>query len=308
MAASAGRPRGADGGVRARRVEELVRVYREHNEPLHDELECCAGMVDVLDGCTPRGGGSASSRPSGARPSSSRSRGCRSGTTSTSSSAATRPSGRSRTRSRSCSRSTGSARPEDAAYVGDSPFDMQAAQAGGLYAVGVTWGGIHDREALARRRRRRRHAGGAACRSSDATRAAELRDLLNRWSYEYHVLDEPSVEDATYDRALRRARRARARAPRARHARLADPARRRAAVRRFRKVRHLVPMGSLEKVTTDEALVKWADDVRKRLDSRRAGRLRDRAEDRRPRDQPHLRERRLHARRDARRRRSRART
>ena len=34
---------------------------------------------------------------------------------------------------------------------------------------------------------------------------------------------------------------------------------------RFQKVRHLEPMGSLEKVTTDEALLKWADDVRKRL-------------------------------------------
>src|SRR5215471_17361050 len=29
-------------------VDELVRVYREHNEPLHDELEACAGMEDVL--------------------------------------------------------------------------------------------------------------------------------------------------------------------------------------------------------------------------------------------------------------------
>src|SRR6185369_1755035 len=36
---------------------------------------------------------------------------------------------------------------------------------------------------------------------------------------------------------------------------------------RFQKVRHLAPMGSLEKVTTDEALLKWADDVQKRLDS-----------------------------------------
>src|SRR5439155_203859 len=36
---------------------------------------------------------------------------------------------------------------------------------------------------------------------------------------------------------------------------------------RFSKVRHLTPMGSLEKVTTDEGLAKWADDVRKRLDS-----------------------------------------
>ena len=64
-------------------------------------------------------------------------------------------------------------------------------------------------------------------------------------------------------------------------------------------------MGSLEKVTTDEAVVKWADDVRKRLERGCGGRLRARAEDRRPRDQPHLRERRLHARRDARRRRGR---
>src|SRR6201989_3467138 len=30
------------------RVEELVRVYRAHNEPLHDELEACLGMEDVL--------------------------------------------------------------------------------------------------------------------------------------------------------------------------------------------------------------------------------------------------------------------
>ena len=34
---------------------------------------------------------------------------------------------------------------------------------------------------------------------------------------------------------------------------------------RFQKVEHLTPMGSLEKVTTDEALEKWAEDVRKRL-------------------------------------------
>jgi DNA ligase (NAD+) len=34
--------------------------------------------------------------------------------------------------------------------------------------------------------------------SSD--RAAELRGLLKRYSYEYHVLDEPTVSDAEYDR------------------------------------------------------------------------------------------------------------
>jgi DNA ligase (NAD+) len=36
---------------------------------------------------------------------------------------------------------------------------------------------------------------------------------------------------------------------------------------KFQKVRHLSPMGSLEKVTTDESLLKWAEDVRKRLGS-----------------------------------------
>jgi pyrophosphatase PpaX len=35
------------------------------------------------------------------------------------------------------------ARAEDAAYVGDSPFDVAAARAAGVYAVAVGWGGIH---------------------------------------------------------------------------------------------------------------------------------------------------------------------
>jgi len=40
------------------------------------------------------------------------------------------------------------ASPEDAAYVGDSPFDLQAARAAGMGSVGVTWGGIHSRGRL----------------------------------------------------------------------------------------------------------------------------------------------------------------
>jgi pyrophosphatase PpaX len=35
-------------------------------------------------------------------------------------------------------------RPEDAAYVGDSPFDVGAARAAGVFAVAVSWGGMHD--------------------------------------------------------------------------------------------------------------------------------------------------------------------
>ncbi len=40
------------------------------------------------------------------------------------------------------------ATPEQAAYVGDSPFDVRAAKAAGMFMVGVTWGRIHDRDAL----------------------------------------------------------------------------------------------------------------------------------------------------------------
>jgi pyrophosphatase PpaX len=38
--------------------------------------------------------------------------------------------------------------PAEAAYVGDSPFDIQAAKAAGAFAVAVGWGGIHTDETL----------------------------------------------------------------------------------------------------------------------------------------------------------------
>ena len=40
--------------------------------------------------------------------------------------------------------------PADAAYVGDSPFDVRAAKAAGMLAVAVGWGGIHADETLRR--------------------------------------------------------------------------------------------------------------------------------------------------------------
>jgi len=98
-------------------------------------------------------------------------------------------------------------------------------------------------------------------------RASELRDQLNRWLYEYHVLDDPSVDDATYDRAfdellaLEEANPELV-TPDSPTQRVGAP-----ASDKFQKVRHLQPMGSLEKVTTEESILKWADDVRKRLDS-----------------------------------------
>jgi pyrophosphatase PpaX len=131
------------------RVDELVRVYRAHNEPLHETLECCAGIDAVLAQLKDEGrrlgivtakrrltvdlafarlpiehffdvvvGGDETERhkPDPAPLLLALERlGVEAG---------------------------------DAAYVGDSPFDMQAARAAGLSAVGVSWGRIHGREAL----------------------------------------------------------------------------------------------------------------------------------------------------------------
>ena len=38
--------------------------------------------------------------------------------------------------------------PARTAYVGDSPFDIRAAKAAGMFAVAVTWGRIHGRSRL----------------------------------------------------------------------------------------------------------------------------------------------------------------
>ena len=101
--------------------------------------------------------------------------------------------------------------------------------------------------------------------SDPAVRAAELRDLLNRASIAYYVDDAPVMDDAAYDAlydelvALETEHPALV-TPDSPTQRIGAP-----LSDRFQKVRHLSPMGSLDKVTTDEAIVKWAADVRKRL-------------------------------------------
>jgi pyrophosphatase PpaX len=130
-------------------VDELVTVYRAHNEPLHDELVCCPGMEDVLVRLKDEGrrlgivtakrrqtvelafakipiehlfetvvGGDETERH---KPDS---------------------------EPLQLALERLSAKPEEAAYVGDAPFDVQAAKAAGVFAIGVTWGGIHSRERL----------------------------------------------------------------------------------------------------------------------------------------------------------------
>ena len=132
------------------RVEELVRHYREHNGPLHAELTECPGMLDVLAALKREG----------------------------------RKLGVVTAKRKATVQLAFASIPElgthfdvvvgaddterhkphpdpllfalgllgetagRAAYVGDSPFDVQAAKAGGLSAIAVTWGGIHPRERL----------------------------------------------------------------------------------------------------------------------------------------------------------------
>jgi pyrophosphatase PpaX len=131
------------------RVDELVRVYRAHNEPLHDTIVVCEGMDGVLEEL--------------------RGRGHRLGIVTAKRRATVDLAfarvpiehlfdvvvGGDETSEHkphpaplllALERLGAEAR--DAAYVGDSPFDMQAANAAGVHAIGVSWGRIHGPEKL----------------------------------------------------------------------------------------------------------------------------------------------------------------
>ena len=100
---------------------------------------------------------------------------------------------------------------------------------------------------------------------TDEARIAELRDRVDYHLYRYHVLDEPEISDAEFDRlwdellALEREH-PELQTPDSPTQRVGAP-----PSDKFEKVEHPTPMGSLEKVTTDEQLEKWHADVVKRL-------------------------------------------
>jgi pyrophosphatase PpaX len=130
------------------RVDELIAVYRAHNEPLHAELAPCDDIVDVL----PR-----------------LAEGRRLGVVTAKRTATVALAWEAVPIDRYFDVVVGwedterhkpdpdpvlealrrlGARPEEAAYVGDSPFDVRAAKAAGVFAVAVGWGGIHDEARL----------------------------------------------------------------------------------------------------------------------------------------------------------------
>ena len=133
------------------RVDELVRVYREHNVGLHDGLACCVGMEDVLTRLKDEG------RRLGVVTAKWRS--------SVQLAFDRLPierffdvvvAGDETERHKpdpdpillALDRLRAPA--DESVYVGDSPFDIRAAKAAGAHAIAVTWGRMHPRERLER--------------------------------------------------------------------------------------------------------------------------------------------------------------
>jgi pyrophosphatase PpaX len=135
--------------IDADHAAELVRVYREHNEPLHEELEAFEGVAELLERLHGEGRRlgivTAKRRP-------------------TVQLAFDRLELESWFDAVVCREQTEhgkphpepvlraleilDATPADAAFVGDSPYDMGAGLAAGVFTVGVSWGGIHGRALL----------------------------------------------------------------------------------------------------------------------------------------------------------------
>ena len=130
-------------------VDELVRVYRAHNEPLHDELEACAGMESVLVRLHEEGrrlGVVTAKRRSTVELAFARVPLAHLFETIVGGDETERHKPDPEPLLLAAKRM--GANPAETAYVGDSPFDVMAAKAAGMHAIAVTWGRIHDRARL----------------------------------------------------------------------------------------------------------------------------------------------------------------
>jgi pyrophosphatase PpaX len=134
------------------RVEELIEVYSAHNAGLHDELQPCVGILDALAQLSAEGRRmavvTAKRRTTLALafevlPELRRFFDVTVGAEDTA-----RHKPNPDPLLLALERLGASA--DDAVYVGDSPFDIQAAKAAGVGSVAVTWGRIHSRERLER--------------------------------------------------------------------------------------------------------------------------------------------------------------
>lgn len=93
----------------------------------------------------------------------------------------------------------------------------------------------------------------------------ELRSKLDQWNYEYYVLDDPSVSDAVYDKAMQRLI-----ALENLYPQLKTPNSPSCRVggyvsEKFEKIRHLKPMMSLSNAFSDDDLLKFDADIKKEV-------------------------------------------
>lgn len=131
------------------RVDELVRVYSEHNAPLHAELVACDGMTELLEDLKTQGrrlGIVTAKRRKTVQLAFDTVPIAHLFDVVVAGDETERQKPHPEPLLRALAQLTADS--ETAAYVGDSPFDMQAAKAGGLAAIAATWGRIHNRERL----------------------------------------------------------------------------------------------------------------------------------------------------------------
>ncbi len=102
-------------------------------------------------------------------------------------------------------------------------------------------------------------------RSAATARAAELREQLDRYNYQYYVLDNPEVPDAEYDRLMLELRALETRYPELLTA--TSPTQRVGATPAvaFGAVRHRVPMLSLENAFNEQDVRDFERRIRERL-------------------------------------------
>jgi DNA ligase (NAD+) len=100
-----------------------------------------------------------------------------------------------------------------------------------------------------------------------ASRAAQLRELLERYNYRYHALDDPEVPDAEYDKLMVELRGIEAQYPQL--LTKDSPSQRvgAAPVAAFAAVRHRIPMLSLDNAFSEQEVRDFDRRIRERLEN-----------------------------------------
>ncbi len=132
------------------RVDELVEVYRAHNEPLHSSLEAFGGVFELLIELRRRGhrlGIVTAKRVQTVHLAFDRLPLLQELTEVLIGAEDTERHKPDPDPVLEALRRLG-ASPEDAVYVGDSPFDIRAGKDAGAFSIAVGWGGIHPDERL----------------------------------------------------------------------------------------------------------------------------------------------------------------